>query len=498
MKALSLVCASACLLAASAEAACDWSTGSCSVPLVNPRYKIHKAKIAQHMAKAPIGRFGKRQIVVNSLNGTGDAGGTLFAVSWWRTSGSTYITQPDPIGIQYHGGLSLGTPAQNFSILFDTGSQALWVQARTTAGTLNTAGGIFDTSKSTTFRSLNQAAEKIEYVDGTAVSGTLVQDTAAINGLSVANLTFEVATSITSPQGQNPSDMDGIMGMSFSLPTANQIPTFWERLVSDKKVTSPAFGYFIDETNAGGGLSLGGIDSSRVAGPMQYVPVAASGNSAAGEPVYLFWQSILSSINVGGGGKLGMSSNFGVVFDTGTSLAVFPVKVANSLNKALGLQLATQNEPYLYVKDCSDNKIPAGFPDVTLMFGSHNLTVSPNEYFFMQPGDNPGQILCVSGFAGQDISSSSTVSSGKQLLVPQAILGNVILRKFYTVFNSGDHTIGFAVANRKLNTPPDLTTPPATSAQGSSGSSSAAPKLDTRFAVVTCVLGLFISVANFI
>ncbi|KAI8588853.1 aspartic peptidase domain-containing protein [Geranomyces variabilis] len=423
--------------------ACDLSqSGVCHVPLANPKFLEHKVKIQSLISTAP--RLStrkihsKRQIAIDPLVGTGDTGGTLFA---------------------YHGQLAVGSPSQKFNILFDTGSQQLWLQSKGTTGGVNTAGNSFDATKSSTFKNTGVAAEAITYVDGTSVTGTLVQDVVSISNLTIPNLTFELATSITS----NSSDMDGIMGMSFSLPATQSTPnepTFFERLVADNKVTSPVFGYFIDNTNAGGGLTFGGIDQARVNGAFTTLPVAPSGQDANRNDVYLFWQSLLTSISFEGhAGSLSMGDNFAVVFDTGTSLAVLPVRTAATLNSALGMQRASQSEPSadLYVMDCSDGQIPSNLPNIDFTFGSQVISITPQEYIFFQAGSRPGQIACVSGFAGQDITSPSTVGGGQSsALLPSAIFGNVFLRRFYTVFNIKDHTVQLAIANRGANVPTNL------------------------------------------
>ncbi|KAJ3183005.1 Vacuolar protease A [Geranomyces variabilis] len=468
--------------------ACDWaSQGACHVPLVNPVYQAHSLAIKQHLASAPprnvtFGRAAhqRRQITINELTGTGDSGGTLFA---------------------YHGQLLVGTPAQPFDILFDTGSQQLWVQGSSTLGGVNPQGHFFNSKRSTTFKSTGVASAPINYVDGTSVTGVLVTDVVSINNLTIPNLTFEVATAVTGTT--NSTGGDGIMGMSFSLPgtTATpNLPTFFERLVSSNKVSAPVFGYFIDSTNANGGLTLGGVDSARIKSDFVTLPVAPSGKGSDGKDVFLFWQSVMNSIAFEGApGKLAMTPNFAVVFDTGTSLAVLPAQVADQLNVALGLTKARQSSTAsasLYAMDCSNGKIPADLPNIVFTFSGQNITITPAEYIFFQAGARPGQVACVSGFAGQDIATPSTTTtppagSQAQPVLPQAIFGNVFLRRFYTVFNIKDHTVALALADRRTNLSPTLAAtapaaPPANNnnqapSTGSSASSSAAP----RAAVVT-------------
>ncbi|KAJ3011398.1 hypothetical protein HKX48_006855 [Thoreauomyces humboldtii] len=436
MKFASCVMASAVLLISSSSpafvSACDASAGPCSYP-------AHKAAIDENVAalKAGAVRINRRatNISENALSGSGTSGGTLFA---------------------YHGAVQIGTPAQTFSILFDTGSEILWVQEKNSiGGGVDTSGTFFDPTASSTFKTSNVAADQIQYVDGTTVNGVVATDKVAIGALSVAGYTFEVATAVTGTTSSNNSGMDGIMGMSFSQTPATgaQEYTFFERLVQTNAVANPSFGYFIDSSNTNGSLTLGGVDLARINGGVQYLNVAPSYTSN-GSPVYLYWQSILTSIALAGyPNQITMPSNFAVVFDTGTSLAVLPTAYAAQLNKALGLTLASSDSsPQLYFTPCSNGVVPSGFPDLQFTFGGKTLRITPEEYFFKQSADN-GDVVCVSGFAGQDINpttapTSSSSSSSQQILVPSAIFGNVFLRRFYTVFNIQDHTIGLGVAIR--------------------------------------------------
>jgi hypothetical protein len=117
---------------------------------------------------------------------------------------------------------------------------------------------------------------------------------------------------------------------------------------------------------------------------------------------------------------------------------VFPSSVASGINDILGLKPINSGSSgsQLYGKVCSDGKIPRNLPNIILELQDVTLTISPSTYIFMQP-DNFGRMICISGFAGQDGDS--------------AIIGNIILRQFYTVFDQASKKIGFANCNRDHN-----------------------------------------------
>ncbi|KAJ3188268.1 hypothetical protein HDU85_005418 [Gaertneriomyces sp. JEL0708] len=427
-----------CLLAATAVHALTCNEGLCHVGLVNQNIAEHKKYLQAHIAKAPLNSRTqrhrvKRQIHLEPLTGEGTSGGTLFS---------------------YHGTVAVGTPEQRFPVLFDTGSQPFWIPSTGIPSSL--AGpSQFDPSRSSTYRSLNEAAPPIEYVDGTVVNGVLGQDVVSVGPLTVDSFTFEVANSITapsSPESSNQSALEGIMGMSFA--TSSQ-DTFFNSLIKQNKVSSPVFSYFIDDSDENGGLVFGGVDKSRYSGDFTWVPVLGSGRDG-GEP-FLYWQSQVYAIEVPSSASasavsVSFSSTIAAVFDTGTSLALLPTSTARQLNRALGF-VQIQSNPSIFATECSaGGGIPSGYPPISFLFGdSKNLTVYPEEYIFQQATTIQGVVACVSGFFGQDIPQPTSGGT-----TPSIILGNVLLRKFYTVFDQGNRQIGFAIANRARNLTVDL------------------------------------------
>ncbi|KAJ3269822.1 1,3-beta-glucanosyltransferase, partial [Borealophlyctis nickersoniae] len=214
-------------------------------------HRAQLAKLIATMPKIDTGNtanttLGKRAITGVQINAS--KGNTLFS---------------------FQGGVSVGTPNQDFEILFDTGSQQLWLQAASIRGAAS-AGNKFDCSKSSTCKPTGENAPDILYVDGTQVRGQFVRDNVAVAGLAVPNLKFEQATLQTT--GNNRTDLDGVMGLAFLTLTVWE--QYWDQLVKRNNVDTGVFGYYIDETDSVGGISFGGIDASRFAGTLNWFPVS--------------------------------------------------------------------------------------------------------------------------------------------------------------------------------------------------------------------------------
>ena len=338
----------------------------------------------------------------------------------------------------YHGQIAIGTPSQTFSILFDTGSYQLWVRSKECQVAACTGLPAFDSNVSSTFKNLDKAAPSIDYVDGTTVSGIRVQDTVSVVGYTTPNLTFELATDTN----ERTPDTDGIMGLSY--PPTSGDATFWDTAVKTQVTKSSVFSYYIDSTDKVGGMTFGGMDVARYNGSLAWLPVIPTASSF-GQSVYVYWQVKLSGISAAGEAISQFPSNgMAAVMDTGTSLAIFPRAIADALNVKLGLRSINTggSGSSLYGVTCPSGKIPSSLPNVTLTFNNVALTIPPSTYIFIQP-DTAGRLVCISGFAGSESSSSSSST-----LTSAAIIGNVLLRQFYTVFDYGAREIGISNANR--------------------------------------------------
>ncbi len=180
---------------------------------------------------------------------------------------------------------------------------------------------------------------------------------------------------------------------------------------------------------------FGGIDTARYHGNLNWIPVVPTASSF-GQPVFVYWQIKLNAIEVSGEAISFTSTE--AVLDTGTSLAIFSPDTARSINTKVGLrQIGTGSNGFnMYGMRCPNGEIPKDLPDVVFTFDYITISIPASTYLFIHP-DDTGRLICLSGIVGTTVSSSSSV-----------ILGNVILRQFYTVFDYGSRKVGIANADR--------------------------------------------------
>ncbi|XP_019847528.1 lysosomal aspartic protease [Bactrocera dorsalis] len=313
----------------------------------------------------------------------------------------------------YYGAITIGTPPQNFQVLFDTGSSNLWVPKGPCSGdpACNNHNS-YEASKSSTYKP-NGTEFSIQYGTG-SLTGYLVEDTVSVAGLPISDQVFAVAT--TEP-GTTFVDavFDGILGMGYQeISNDNVVPPFYN-LYKQGLVKEPVFSFYLtrDGTSSQGGvLTLGGIDSDHYEGDITYVPVASKG----------YWQFNVDTVYIG---DSEFSYEDSAIADTGTSLVAVPYYLYGYLQELIGAEPDYEGQ---YFVDCSQ---VSSLPTISFTIAGTNFTLEGSDYV-IEVDSESGEQLCMSAF--EDGGTSFW------------ILGDVFIGKYYSVFDLGNNRVGFAKA----------------------------------------------------
>ncbi|XP_070709756.1 nothepsin [Pempheris klunzingeri] len=322
---------------------------------------------------------------------------------------------------QYYGEISLGTPEQNFSVVFDTGSSDLWVPSSYCVSQACALHKRFRAFESTSFHHDGRMFG-IHYGSGHLL-GVMARDTLKVGGLIALNQEF--GESVYEPGATFVmAKFDGVLGMGYpSLAEILGNPVF-DNMVAQKTVEQPVFSFYLsrrtNNNNPAGELLLGGTDEALYTGPINWIPVTAKG----------YWQIKMDSVAVQGVSSF-CPRGCQAIVDTGTSLIAGPTNDILSLQQLIG---ATPTNIGEFLIDCVRL---SSLPHVTFVLGGAEYTLTAEHYVRKEMlGDKE---LCFSGFMAVDIVSPEG---------PLWILGDVFLTEFYSIFDRGQDRVGFAPARR--------------------------------------------------
>jgi hypothetical protein len=340
---------------------------------------------------------------------------TYTAEKYSRRLGDDPIPMSDYMNAEYYGPLSLGTPSQTFQVIYDTGSSNTWIPASNCSNC-----GIFKAKYQSTQSSTyvaNNSIFKIMYGSG-PVSGFMSQDTATFGDVAVSKHLF---AQVTDASGLGPAysigKFDGICGMGWPAIAVNKVPPIFFQALQEGVVTDPIFGMYLGTADGQTGeMDIGGIDTNHYTGALRYIPLTSE----------TYWESIFDSMTVGTHKNATKTTRF--VVDSGTSLLAGPSADVKSIAAMVGATPFFLN-PKEYTVPCSS--IPT-MPDITFNIGGIPYTLTPTDYTISDEG-----VICLFAMAGIDIPAPAG---------PLWILGDVFMRKFYTVFDAGNKRVGFAPA----------------------------------------------------
>lgn len=362
--------------------------------------------LAAAIVRVPVHRIPNEDYLLQFTDKTIDVRVTKIYRNFGGTSDDVVIK--DYQNAQYYGEVYVGTPPQKFNVIYDTGSSNLWVPAG--CGFRCISKNKFDASASSSYVE-NGTEFKIEYGSG-PVAGKVEQDTMCFDGsckLSAQKQLFAVISDVSGLGiGYVAGKFDGICGLAFDSISVNGIKTPFHQLVDQGVLESPVISFYLGN-NKDGEMVVGGIDSAHYTGDITWVPVVQE----------WYWQTDLSFISAGG--KTIVHDVFGVI-DTGTSLIAGPTQGVKDLAAAVGAKALMKGE---YTIDCN-----ADAPDIQFGFAGVTFTLTKEDYI-VQSGTT-----CLFGFMAIDLPDQVGW-----------IVGDVFMRKYYTIFDWGNKRVGFADIN---------------------------------------------------
>lgn len=304
--------------------------------------------------------------------------------------------------------ITIGTPAQSFKVILDTGSSNLWVPSTQCGSIACYLHNKYDSSSSSTYKK-NGTKFEIQYGSG-SLSGFVSQDTVSIGDLTIKGQDFAEATEepgLAFAFGR----FDGILGLGYDTISVNgMVPPFY-KMIDQGLLDEPVFAFYLGDTNGESQVTFGGVDKSCYDGKITTIPLRRKA----------YWEVDLNSISLGS--ESSELENTGVILDTGTSLIALPSQYAEMMNAGIGAKKGFNGQ---YSIDCSKRD---SLPDVTFNLAGTDFVIGPYDYILEVQGS------CISAFFGMDFPSGQL-----------AILGDAFLRRYYSIYDLGKHQVGLAKA----------------------------------------------------
>ncbi|XP_036916407.1 pepsin A-2/A-3-like [Sturnira hondurensis] len=311
---------------------------------------------------------------------------------------------------EYFGTIGIGTPPQEFTVIFDTGSSNLWVPSVYCYSLACLDHNLFNPRQSSTYQPTSKTVS-ITYGTG-SMTGILGYDTVQVGGISDTNQIFGLSK-------KEPGSFlfyapfDGILGLAYpSISSSGATPVF-DNIWDQGLVSQDLFSVYLSSDDQSESVVIfGGIDSSYYTGSLNWVPLSAE----------TYWQITVDSITINGK-AIACSESCQAIVDTGTSLLAGPTNAIANIQSAIG---ARENSNDLEVVSCSTL---SNLPVIVFNINGVQYPLSPSAYILQSEG------VCASGFQGMDLPTSSG---------DLWILGDVFIRQYFTVFDRANNRVGLA------------------------------------------------------
>eukprot|EP00931_Biecheleriopsis_adriatica_P048077 TRINITY_DN27766_c0_g1_i1.p1 TRINITY_DN27766_c0_g1~~TRINITY_DN27766_c0_g1_i1.p1 ORF type:complete len:473 (-),score=106.50 TRINITY_DN27766_c0_g1_i1:87-1505(-) len=344
--------------------------------------------------------------------------------------------------LQYYGQVSVGTPAQTFTVIFDTGSGQLMIPSGKCESKACKTHKVFADENSSTSMPIGWADSPLEratdeYDRDTTVVNFAMGD--AVGQYTRDNVCLGAACSLAdfvemTEESDDPfagAEWDGVLGLAQSLSghqEFNIMSVLARGAGSGAKgsLNKPVFAVYLGhDIKDDSEITFGDYHKERMASPLNWVNVSEEG----------YWQFQFTDLTVDGK-PTGLCEKYGKrgcqgVLDTGSSLMMGPKKDLDQL-----LEMLNFNQKKAQM-ECDQS---ARFPKLGFRIGNELMEMEADEYIdrARSPDDKEGKETCWAHLM-------PVGDTGRGAIF---VLGMPFLRAFYTVYDVEAKRIGIAKAAR--------------------------------------------------
>ena len=210
---------------------------------------------------------------------------------------------------EYYGPITIGTPAQNFTVSFDTGSSNLWVPSSMCEPSIGNGFACLD------HETYNSTLSSTYVSDGTefAISYGLgrVRGFQSVDDVNIAPHSASspslVAKQATFGEAVDEpgiaflvAKFDGILGLGYQANSVNNVIPIYTQLMNEGLVDSGVFSFYLNKNAAeeeGGEIAWGGVNPERFVGTF---PESFEWHDVTYFQTVTYWQIQMGTVTVAG------------------------------------------------------------------------------------------------------------------------------------------------------------------------------------------------------
>jgi len=314
----------------------------------------------------------------------------------------------------YWGVISVGSPPQEFKVIFDTGSGNLILPKNSCSEPGCSPHAKYSPDTSTTAKKVNsrkgQSGSSVTFGTGD-IRGEFYNDKVCV-GTMCADVGFIAATHESEDPFKN-VPFDGIMGMGFDDLSTDDGFNIIGKLQASGALPGGQFSFYL--TDGGDSeVTFGGYREDNLASDVVWSKVVRES----------WWQVAMDDIAFDNQPQdlCGAVGGCQVAVDTGTSMLAGPTDLVVKLYGMINVQ-----------EDCSNFK---ALPMLGFRLGNKVLNLMPDDYV-----DRKGSSSCSLALTPLDVPPPNG---------PVFIFGDPFIRRFVTIFDRAESRVGFAVAKSGL------------------------------------------------
>lgn len=349
----------------------------------------------------------------------------------------------------YFGRVSVGSPPQHFTVVFDTGSGHLILPSNRCTSETCVKHRRYSRESSSSVVDIEFDGSPIEPEDlgeqdqvaisfGTGrVLGEFVRDQVCVGEApahSCVTLRAVMATEMT-PDPFGLFNFDGVLGLGLQALALDPHFSFFGQLAAQHPRMQPRFAVYIARSDEGlSSISFGGHDERRATTEVRWAPVS--------RPELGYWQVQLRSVRIGSYVLPECATgSCRAILDTGSSMLGVPRETLRIMHRLLSR--AVPEEVFGDPSQVDCRRVPG--ESLHFDLGGAEVAMGPEDL----SRQNPVRMMVADG-------TNRTLPFCRSLLLPLDlqppigpdvfVLGEPVLRKYYTVYDWARQEVGFSLA----------------------------------------------------